>query len=167
MPQPTHDRARRAAATLAHALRSLGGRSLPAWDADIHPRDVSRLRRSAAPDAPDPFLAACHPVNVIGDGSLLDANADRFREGHRIRVIHPGDGDYCRFRPRFTADRHPGNSPAEFAGLAGEWAGVADEVVEARRRDRGGPFWWLADLRAIAASSPPSLAHVRGLDRPR
>ncbi len=195
MQKAGQDLARRAAATLAHALRRVGQRALPSYDIDIHRGELIDLRASSATAGSDPFAEACravervfgwpmldlaylcpkggvisasHPVNVVGDGSILDVNADRFGEGHEVRLLHPGDAEYGRFRPAFSGERHPGTHPAEFVGLQQDWDGVPDQVRELDGLRRRGPFWWLQEIGSATVARPPSLWFGgRRLDRPR
>ena len=54
------------------------------------------------PDQRD--ICVGHYWNLLPDGSILDATADQFGEGHSIRLISPGDPEYTRYHPRFPRD---------------------------------------------------------------
>lgn len=90
-------------------------------------------------------ICAGHYVNVLRDGTLLDATADQFGEGHDIRVLRPGDAEYGRYRPEFYEDYHPGIEPVELAAWARDWNGDVDCDAQDIATDERGAAWWLDD----------------------
>ena len=89
-----------------------------------------------------------HSWNRLPDGSILDATADQFQEGHDIRMVPPGDPEQARFRPEWSPDYNPGRA-AEYPELAGvAWTGEYDVEWSRRLRDERGTGWWMADPTA-------------------
>ena len=46
-------------------------------------------------------------MNLLPDGSILDATADQLGEGKDVIVVHPSDKNYHRYRPEFSHDSMP------------------------------------------------------------
>jgi hypothetical protein len=85
-----------------------------------------------------------HVWNVLPMGEILDATADRFGEGHDIRVVLQQEGDVTRYCQPPLAILMP--------GLAGEVA--PSESIILRAADLAasrGPGWWLADTGLLRA----------------
>ncbi len=97
------------------------------------------------------MICASHYVNILGDGTILDATADQFGEGHDVRVVHPGDIEYGRYRPDFSEDYHPGLEPVQLAAWMPDWNGVEDFDAQDADMDARGPAWWLDDTTAYLA----------------
>lgn len=104
-----------------------------------------------------------HVWNVLADGSILDATADQWCEGDDIRIIHPDDDAYLRYRVGFSPDGiHPGDGVTPWPELAGQsWDGRADVEVADGNFEARGDGWWTEDgaarthwcaLNAIAAA---------------
>lgn len=89
-------------------------------------------------------ICEAHVVNVLSDGTIVDATADQFGEGDEVRVVRPGDLAYGRYRPEFYDDFHPGISPSA-AAWAGDWTGEMDAEAAGRLQRERGPAWWLDD----------------------
>lgn len=177
--QPQHhlDCAGRAPAMLAQALRRVGPHTRPPSDLDECLTEIRSARAQARANArgdqcdavsealegrfgwprmevsylsvSGAVICAWHNVNLTRDGSLLDANADRFGEGHDVRLLHPGDTDYGRYRPAFQHDWNPASHPADFTGLDKDWQGVPDREMQLRAEQALGPYWWLRDTGAM------------------
>ncbi len=89
-----------------------------------------------------------HSWNILPDGSILDATADQFQEGHDIRVVPLGDAEQARYRPEWSPDYNPSRA-AEYPELAGvAWTGEFDFDRSRRLRDERGKGWWMADPSA-------------------
>ena len=89
-------------------------------------------------------ICEAHVVNVLADGTIVDATADQFGEGDEVRVVRPGDPAYGRYRPEFYDDYHPGIS-ASAAAWAGDWAGEMDAEAAGRLQRERGAAWWVDD----------------------
>lgn len=93
-------------------------------------------------------ICAGHLISVLPDGSLLDATADQFGEGHDVRVLTPRQPDYGRYRPEFDEDFNPRIAP-ECLG-AFYWSGTEDYLAQNQLRAERGDGWWLKDTSSYA-----------------
>ncbi|MGY3581955.1 hypothetical protein ACVIGB_001122 [Bradyrhizobium sp. USDA 4341] len=86
-----------------------------------------------------------HVWNVLPDGSILDATADQFSEGHDVRFLLKDSPDFRRYRPEWTIDYNPDLADAypELAGVT--WSQEYDFDVSRRIRAQRGEGWWLPD----------------------
>lgn len=94
------------------------------------------------------LICAGHYVNVLPDGSIVDATADQFGEGHSVRHLKPDDPAYGQFRPEFDSDYNP-TKCAELAAFA--WDGRDDFDADNILYEERGPGWWLEDKSAYIA----------------
>lgn len=95
-----------------------------------------------------------HVWNVMADGTIVDATADQFCEGHDVRIVPPDDPAQSRYRSEWTADYNPGRADRypELAGVA--WSGEYDFDVSRRLRAVRGPGWWLGDASDLKEWDP-------------
>lgn len=93
-------------------------------------------------------ICAGHLICILPDGSLLDATADQFGEGHDVRVLTPRQQDYGRYRPEFDEDFNPRIAP-EYVG-AFFWSGTVDYLTQDQLRAERGQGWWLGDTTRYA-----------------
>jgi hypothetical protein len=105
-----------------------------------------------------------HLWNLLPDNSILDATADQTGEGHDIRVIHPSDPEYHRYRPEWYPDFHPDHEdfekfwaeyqPLSFPHYDGskypKFSGEDDYTGQNRLRDERGDYWWSTDKEQLA-----------------
>ena len=86
-----------------------------------------------------------HVWNVLPDGSILDATADQFCEGHDIRLVPAGSPEQQRYRFEWTADFNPdlADRYPELASIP--WSGEFDVDASQRLREERGEGWWLSD----------------------
>lgn len=115
-----------------------------------------------------------HYVNLLADGSILDATADQFGEGHGVRLLRPDDPEYGRYRPEFDEDYNPGTAP-ELSAWKPAWNGETDWDAHIRIGGERGYGWWLDDpremldylerRRAHAEADQFSIGDVRLVDR--
>lgn len=98
-----------------------------------------------------------HHWSVLPDGSILDATADQFCEGHDVRLVRTDDPEFARYRAEWHEDYHPGHP--DFPELADvEWSGELDCDWSARLRLERGNGWWLPDPSALREWEPPAEA---------
>lgn len=100
-----------------------------------------------------------HYVNLLGDGSILDATADQFGEGHGVRLLRPDDPEYGRYRPEFDDDYNPDTAP-ELAAWKPAWNGETDWDAHIRVAGERGYGWWLDDPRDMLAYLAQRRAHA-------
>lgn len=114
------------------------------------------------------MVCASHYVCVLGDGTIVDSTADQFGEGHDVRVVHPGDPEYGRYRPDFSEDYHPGLEPVHLAAWLPDWKGLEDFDAQDADTEARGPAWWLEDTTALLAYLEEQAGHARAVrDRGR
>jgi hypothetical protein len=86
-----------------------------------------------------------HVWNELPDGSILDATADQFCEGHDVRLVPPGSPEHRRYRLEWTADFNP-DLAEHYPDLAGtQWSGEFDLDWSRRLRAERGDGWWLSN----------------------
>lgn len=85
-----------------------------------------------------------HYVNFLPDGTIVDATADQFGEGHDVRVLAPSDPEYGRYRPEFDSDYNPSTAPELAAWIHG-WTGETDWDASDRILKERGFGWWVDD----------------------
>lgn len=96
--------------------------------------------------APDGAPVALHAWNLLPDLAILDACADRFGEGHGVRVVRPDESDWRRFRKEWTAQHNPSLADRHPELLGTTWTGRDDQSRMAAAADlHGGAPWWLPD----------------------
>lgn len=86
-----------------------------------------------------------HVWNVLPNGSILDATADQFCEGHDIRLVPAGSPEQQRYRFEWTADFNPdlADQYPELTGIP--WSGEFDVDASQRLLAERGEGWWLSD----------------------
>lgn len=91
-------------------------------------------------------ICEAHLWNVATDGTLIDATADQFGEGHDIRIIAPDDPDYPRYREEWYQDWNPdvAHDCPRSLGYS-QWAGELDIAQASRLKNERGDGWWLND----------------------
>lgn len=103
-----------------------------------------------------------HVVSLLADGTIVDATADQFGEGHDVRVVprdHPDQGRYrLEFRWGFNPVTWPTLDPEEnpltvpdFAVWAELWRGEEDPPAVERLLAARGDGWWLEDKAELLA----------------
>lgn len=93
-----------------------------------------------------------HCWNVLPDGSVLDATADQWCEGHNVRIVRPGEADYLRYRVGFQDGFNPGTPNPRWPELAAcPWEGVSDARLDGRAGLERGHGWWSDDPEAVRA----------------
>lgn len=100
-------------------------------------------------DSDGHVICAGHRICALPDGSLLDATADQFGEGHSVRVVTPHHPDYGRYRPEFDDEINPSTYPDSFGGFF--WSGEGDHAAQDRLSHERGHGWWLKDKSAYIA----------------
>ena len=98
------------------------------------------------------ICGAGHCWNVLPDGSILDATADQWCEGHDIRTVAPDEPDYLRYRTAYDADFHPGMRIRGWPELMeATWSGEADHLEDRAAEASMGHGWWTEDVDAVRA----------------
>jgi hypothetical protein len=111
-------------------------------------------------------ICAPHVVNILPDGSILDATRDQFGFAETVKIIPPGTPEHGRYRPEFSADWHPG-SPEDTNGSLAAWIGCHDgrpddDAGEQNAIDLG-RGWWLEphDLARLEEYDAKNAAYRR------
>lgn len=109
-------------------------------------------------------ICSAHLWNILPDGSILDATADQFGEGHDIRIIATTDPDYDRYRYEFNIDFHPKHPDfistyPQAAEAFADWGGEFDENEDLRLWKERGDYWWVEDKSHAIAYLTAQDAH--------
>lgn len=98
-------------------------------------------------------ICEAHVWNLLPDGSILDATADQFGEGHDVRVLTPDNPDFLRYRAEWYPDWNPELCPCECPRQLGysKWTGELDVAQAKRLTSERGEGWWLKDQTAYLA----------------
>jgi hypothetical protein len=97
-------------------------------------------------------ICEAHHWNRMPDGTIVDATADQFGEGHDVRLVLPGDDDYPRYRLEWYQDWNPVETPDLSPSALGYslWTGELDADQAQRLKEQRGPSWWLGCLNALS-----------------
>lgn len=84
-----------------------------------------------------------HFWNILPDGSIFDATADRFEEGYDIRTIPPTDPEFTRYRVEWYSEYNPGDEAYDSNHPREGWTGELDAEAAQRLEKERGSRWWL------------------------
>lgn len=97
---------------------------------------------------PDGTLAVSgHYVSLAADGTIVDATADQFGQGHDVRILRPDDPDYGLYRPEFYDSWNPQTEEklAAWRAFPGAEHGWDDFSAQTALTEDRGRDWWLED----------------------
>jgi hypothetical protein len=87
-----------------------------------------------------------HVINVLPDGSILDATRDQFGEGFSVSHIANDSDEIGRYRPEFNQDYYPGHpDSAALSPWVPYYGGTADEDIDTLKGGARESGWWLTD----------------------
>lgn len=112
-----------------------------------------------------------HCWNVLPDGSVLDATADQWCEGHDVRIVRPNEPDYLRYRVGFDHAFNSDIPNRRWPELDScPWNGKSDAWLDGDAGVARGHGWWSADPEAVRVKWERYMflyvAHERSLTMP-